>query len=331
MKKKRLLPLLFGALAMALLVFSCTDDDISSSSTYDFAPERVGVCSWSWKTDMASILQNMQEMNITGIQLATTPWVAGNLSDAQKEIFGNDESMEVLDEIKRLSASGAIHIMSTMICFPHEDYTSLETIENTSGFLFTTDALGHDADEEWKTNSRLVEQAARLTAELGAKYLSTEVGFVKKDWKKALERVKYACDVCEKRGVLFLIESGQESGQDMKLFIEDLEKTYPGTKIGVNFDPANHLLYGTDTPNHAFDIILPWIKQVHVKDAFADAKKRSCWSEDVRWGTGDVSQTYHFLQHVYDSGYTGNLLVEHECGNERAADIKAALKSVLNP
>lgn len=322
--------LIFFAVLFTVSFASCSKDEADDSTLkYSFAPERIGVCSWSWKTDMTTILQNMKEMNIKGIQLATTPWVAGNLSDAQKEIFGNDESQEVLDEIKRLSASGEINIMSTMICFPHEDYSTMSTIENTSGFLFTEDNSGHNADEEWKTNFKLLEEAAKLTSELGVKYLSTEVGFVKKDWNLALERVREACDICSKYGVLFLIESGQESGTDMKLFLEDLENKYPGTKIGVNFDPANHLLYGTDTPDNAFDIIQPWIKQVHVKDAVTDPGKRAFWSEDIVWGTGDVSTKYEFLQHVYNKGYTGNLLVEHECGNNRAADIKVALRALL--
>ncbi|MBQ0077870.1 MAG: sugar phosphate isomerase/epimerase, partial [Bacteroidales bacterium] len=195
--------------------------------------------------------------------------------------------------------------------------------------MFTEDGLGHSADEEWATNRVLVSKAAELASELGAPYLSTEVGFVNKDWNLALERVKAACDMCSAEGVTFLIESGQESGAEMKKFLEDLEKKYPGIKIGVNFDPANHILYDTDTPDNAFDILRPWIKQVHVKDCLLDASRRNSWSEDIVWGTGDVSGKFDFLQHVYDSGYKGNLLVEHESGDNRVADIEVALKALL--
>lgn len=314
-------------ISFAFLFCACSKDE--PENNYHFSSDRIGVCSWSWKSDMNTILDAMDEMGITGIQLATTPWVAGDLSDAQKEIFGYDESSDVLDRIRSLSAARKINIMSAMICFPHEDYTSLETIYNTSGFLFTTDNDGHTAADEWETNSRLVKEAAELTGSLGVPYLSTEVGFVKKDWDLALDRVKYACDICTAEGVTFLIESGQESGEEMKKFIEDLTAKYPGTEIGINFDPANHILYDTDTPNHAFDILLPWIKQVHVKDCLLDASERSGWSEDIVWGTGDVSNTFNFLQHVYDSGYKGNLLVEHEWGDNRVADIEVALKALL--
>lgn len=318
---------IFFFIGIAALLVSCSKDEYEN--TYHFSSDRIGVCSWSWKSDMNTILNAMETMGITGIQLATTPWVAGDLSNAQKEIFGYEESSDVLDRIKQLSKTGKLNIMSAMICFPHEDYTSLQTIWNTSGFMFTEDGLGHSADEEWMTNRSLVSAAAKLASELNIPYLSTEVGFVNKDWNLALERVKDACDICSTEGVTFLIESGQESGTEMKKFLEDLEKKYPETKIGVNFDPANHILYDTDTPNNAFDILQPWIKQVHVKDCLLDASRRKSWSEDIVWGTGDVSGKFDFLQHVYDSGYKGNLLVEHESGDNRVADIEVALKALL--
>lgn len=326
MRKKSIL--LFLTAALTLLCNSCNDKNENYNDGV-FSKDQIGVCSWSWKSDMNSILDAMNEMDISGMQLATTPWVAGDLSDAQKEIFGYEESEEVLNRIRSLSASGKINIMSTMICFPHEDYTSMETIYNTSGFLFTEDSYGHDADEEWETNSELLKKAAQLTASLGVRYLSTEVGFVKKNWNLALERVKYACDVCSDEGVVFLIESGQESGEDMVKFLEDLKAAYPGTEIGVNFDPANHILYGTDTPTNAYNTLLPWIRQIHIKDAVLDESLRKSWSEDVVWGNGDVSTTFNFLHTIYHSGYTGNLVVEHESGDNRIADIEVALKALL--
>ncbi len=45
---------------------------------------------------------------------------------------------------------------------------------------------------------------------------------------------------------------------------------------------------------------------------------------------GDVSGKYNFLKHVYESGYKGNLLVEHEWGDDRVGDIKVALRALLS-
>jgi len=193
-------------LGIVFLAVSCGKEEVDN--TYHFSSDRVGVCSWSWKSDMSTILDAMNETGITGMQLATTPWLAGNLSDAQKEIFGHEESAEVLARIQRLSASGDINIMSTMICFPHEDYSSLETIRKTSGFMFTEDDLGHNAQEEWETNISLVGKAARLTSKLGVLYLSTEVGFVNKDWDLALERVKAAFSMLQRGRVGLRMWSG---------------------------------------------------------------------------------------------------------------------------
>ena len=37
--------------------------------------------------------------------------------------------------------------------------------------------------------------------------------------------------------------------------------------MGVNFDPANMLLYDKGDPIEALRLLGPWVRQVHIKDA----------------------------------------------------------------
>ena len=37
--------------------------------------------------------------------------------------------------------------------------------------------------------------------------------------------------------------------------------------LGINFDPANMVLYGKGDPVYALETLKPWVKHVHIKDA----------------------------------------------------------------
>jgi L-ribulose-5-phosphate 3-epimerase len=92
--------------------------------------------------------------------------------------------------------------------------------------------------------------------------------------------------------------------------------------VGVNFDPANMLLYDKGNPIEALRTLGPWIRQVHIKDA-RRTRVPGTWGEEVVAGTGEVDWPAFFatLQLV---GFTGDLCIEREAGSQRVADIGAA-------
>jgi sugar phosphate isomerase/epimerase len=202
-----------------------------------------------------------------------------------------------------------------MISFPQEDYTTLESIRKTGGIV---------PDECWERNRRMVSAAAKLTRELGAKYLLTHAGFLdesdEKAYRKYVERVSWVRDECKRHGVQIILETGQETADDLVKFLKDV----PG--LAVNFDPANMILYAKGEPIAALKKLFPWIVQVHVKDA-CKTKTPGTWGTEVPWGEGEVDAG-KFVAELEKLGYKGNYVVEREAGDNRAGDIALAVEKL---
>lgn len=294
---KRLTRLL-GALAFAAALAGC-------ATQTNLPAARVGVCSWSFQEPITKVAERMEAMDVKGIHLALGPFLAPD------KRHGAAENAEALDFVKRQIASGKWKLMSTMIGFPQEDYSTLESIRKTGGIV---------PDANWEQNKALVAKAAKLTKELGAPYLSLHAGFLDERDPKAyatfVERVTWMRDECRRNGVGLILESGQETAPDLAAFMVKV----PG--VGINFDPANMILYGKGNPTDALRTLMPWIRQVHVKDAVA-TKTPGTWGTEVPWGDGEVGGKA-FLSALEDLGYKGNYLIEREGGSQRAADIALA-------
>jgi len=101
----------------------------------------VAVCSWSLRTDVAGVAAAIKEVGIEHVHLGIRAAV-------------EDSSGKVLDTIKAQKWT----ITSTMIDFPQEDYSTLDTIKVTGGVV---------PDEHWERNRNLFEGAAKITAKLG--------------------------------------------------------------------------------------------------------------------------------------------------------------------
>ena len=274
------------------------------------APEKIGACSWSFNKPMAGLDAEMRKAGVKGIQLAVGPFIE---ADGR---HGNAEGPETLKYVKGKIASGEWKLMSTMISFPQEDYTTLETIRKTGGIV---------PDDCWEKNRRMVTEAAKLTRELGAKYLLTHAGFLdendEKAYRKYVERVSWIRDECRRYGVEIILETGQETAEDLEKFL----KHVPG--LGVNFDPANMILYAKGEPLKALKRLMPWIRQVHIKDACA-TKVPGTWGTEVPWGEGEVGGD-RFVAELKRLGYKGNYVIEREMGDNRTGDIALAAKRLM--
>ena len=288
--------------AALLLAAGCASVTIPS--------ERVGVCSWSWRLPMKEVAAKMDEAGVKGIHLALGPFIAPD------ERHGAAEGVEAWAFVKGKVARGEWTVMSTMIGFVGEDYTTLETIRKTGGIV---------PDRHWEANRRIVTRGAQLTQELGCAYMSGHAGFLDesnpKAYKTYVERVTWMRDECRKYGVTLILESGQETAEDLAAFLPKV----PG--VGINFDPANMILYAKGSPIEAVKILSPWIKQVHVKDA-CETKVPGTWGTEVAWGEGEVGGKA-FLAELENLGYTGNYVVEREAGTDRPGDIAKAVERLV--
>jgi len=270
-------------------------------------PERVGVCSWSWRLPMKDVAAEMAKADVRGVHLALGPFIAPD------KRHGEAEGQQALDFVKAKIASSEWVLMSTMVGTVGEDYSTLETIRKTGGIV---------PDCHWEANKQIVTKGAKLTQELGCRYMSTHAGFLDESDPKALntfvERVAWMRDECAKYGVTLILESGQETAEDLAKFM----KMVPG--VYINFDPANMILYGKGNPMAAVRILAPWIRQVHIKDA-KFAKVPGTWGDETPWGDGQVGADA-FLCELDKIGYRGNFVIEREGGDSRAADIRLAIE-----
>jgi L-ribulose-5-phosphate 3-epimerase len=256
----------------------------------------IGVCSWSLRTDVPSVVQAMNKIGIDHVHLAVRPILEKNgaayLSAVQKQSWT---------------------ISAAMLDFPQEDYSSLDSIKITGGIV---------PDEFWKRNRQLLIDAAEVTAELGVKFLTMHAGFIDETnpayAKKFRDRIQSLADVAVKKGIVLLLETGQETAGQLCDFLRQLN--HPA--VGVNFDPANMILYDKGEPIEAVKTLGPWIRHIHIKDAVRTMQPGT-WGREVPWGEGQVGPET-FIDALEEIGYQGVLAIEREAENNRFVDIKLA-------
>jgi len=205
-------------------------------------------------------------------------------------------------------------VTSTMIGFPQEDYATLDRIKETGGIA---------PDDSWESNRDLFMKALDATVALGVAQLSMHAGFLDHSdeayARKFYDRIRCMADACADKGVMLLLETGQESAADLRRFMEEMDHS----ALAINFDPANMILYDKDNPIDAVRILAPWIKHVHVKDAVRTTVPGE-WGAEVPWGDGQVGSEA-FLGVLEEIGFAGALAIEREAGEQRVADIRTAV------
>ena len=96
--------------------------------------------------------------------------------------------------------------------------------------------------------------------------------------------------------------------------------------VGVNFDPANLVLYGMGEPVEALRALGTHVRQVHVKDALP-AKRPGEWGEEVPAGTGAVDWRA-FFDVLSLQARAVDCVIEREAGSDRIADVTRAKELV---
>ena len=296
--------------AAAAAVSGCRTGCCRAGGPYVTA-ENLGVCSWSFQKPLDAVAAEMKKLGLKRIHLALQPFLEGGSR------HGAAEGAAALDRVKARLASGEWKLSATMIGFPQEDYSTLDTIKKTGGVV---------PDDAWEANKKIVVAGAKLSAELKSPVLTLHAGFLDESdpvaLKKYTDRVKFIVDTCGEAGVPVAFETGQETAADLAKFMP----TVPGA--GVNFDPANMILYAKGNPVEAVRVLAPWIRHVHLKDAVL-TKKPGTWGTEVPWGDGEVDAP-RFLAELKAAGYKGNFAIEREGGDDRTGDIALAAKRLLN-
>lgn len=274
----------------------------------NIAGHDVGVCSWSLHPkDMGDLIAQTKEAGLAHIQLGLVPPLTV-IEPAKKA-----------EQFAQLRAAG-ISLTGGMIGFAGEDYSTIAKIKETGGFV---------PDADWPERRSITERSAALAKELGMPHVSAHVGFVPhksadpKRYQTIVDRVREVADVMARQGLGFNMETGQEPAEELLGFLHDIARP----NVGINFDPANMILYGAGEPIAAIRVLGKFIRHVHVKDATASGNPGTDWGAEVPFGTGQVNPK-QFLAALKEVGYRGPICIEREAGTQRLTDVKFAVESL---
>ncbi len=265
------------------------------------APLQIGVCTWSLAIpnlrETLDVVKN--DLSLRCIQLG---FMGG----------GSDVPVETVELVR---ATG-LTVTATAVGFEGEDYSSIARISETGGYV---------VDADWDLRREKTMAVGRVTSQLGVKYLSVHVGFVPHDtaderYTVMCDRVRSICKGLGELGVTLVMETGQETAENLLAFIDAVGEP----NIGINFDPANMILYGVGEPVEALELLKDHVVHVHMKDGTWSDAPGEKWGEDVVLGTGqaDIPRVVSKLK---AQGYAGPLMIEREAGDQRVADIREAV------
>ena len=258
-----------------------------------------------------------------------------------------DPIPEAMAKASRLGAHGMQ--MYAWNAYSPENVTPQKTRElldmaRSHGLVFSAICgdFGIEFDDR-ERNKTLVERSKRVlefAKSVETNIVTTHVGTIPADkneerYKIIQEACFSLCEFADSMDAHFAIETGTESAEILKAFLDDLHSR----GVAVNFDPANLTMqdpYGTVKDVYT---LKDYIVHTHAKDALnlsihdeatkawynQNAKVEDGIYTEVPLGRGDVPFP-EYLKALEDIGYRGFLTVEREVGADPSADIGEAVR-----
>ncbi len=226
-------------------------------------------------------------------------------------------SRERTELIKKTAKEKEIKITSLICGFEGESYRDIPTIKRTVGLL--------NPEMQAKRVLRVFSYSD-FAAALEIEVVQAHIGFIPEDrnnpdYKGLVIALQRIADYCKVSNQSFALETGQEKALVLSKFIEDVNRL----NVGVNFDPANMLLYDADNPIKALDVLGKYVIGVHCKDGKRPERKGELGKE-YPLGEGDVG-IENFIDKLKKIGYIGPLTIEREIsGEKQMGDILEAKK-----
>ena len=267
-------------------------------------PQQLGVCSWSMLPESAEhMARMMEELGLKKLHLGLVP---------------HRDDVGILDGVPEALERVGARIVSGMFGTVGEDYSTMETIKVTGGII---------PDAHWEANQEVARGAAARARRFGLSAVMFHAGFLPHDmdsveFRKLADRIETMAAVFSAEALDLLFETGQETADDLWAFFDHMEGRGV-SNIGINFDPANMILYNKGEPIEALRKLLPRVKSIHVKDAIRSTTLGQ-WGTDVPVGEGQVDWRA-FIEVLAEGGYTGDMHIEREAGDERMADARKAI------
>jgi sugar phosphate isomerase/epimerase len=216
-------------------------------------------------------------------------------------------------------AAAGFRVFTVFAAYTGESYADIPTVQRTVGFV-------PPATREER--ERRTVAVSDFAATIGAPGIATHIGFVPEsandpDYLAVRDMVRRVCDHAARHNQTFALETGQEPARVLLAFLNDVARP----NLGINFDPANMILYGTGDPIEALGILGPRVLSVHCKDGdWPEPGVPGALGHERALGAGSVGIP-RFLAKLREIGYAGPLSIEREASDpvRRMKDIESAI------
>jgi len=262
--------------------------------------QRIGVCSWSLRPgSVEELVRNLKTVGVSAVQLALDPLRTGE--------WQTDQTIGSLRD-------AGIEIRSGMIGMAGEDYSTLASIRRTGGVR---------VDEHWEANLSAASESAAIAGRNAIDLVTLHAGFLPHERGDAsrsvmIERLRAIVDRFAAHGVNVGFETGQETADTLLDVLDELGRP----SVGVNFDPANMILYAMGDPVAALEKLAPRVVQIHIKDAIG-TDTPGTWGKEVPAGSGEVDWPA-FFNVVRAHRLECDLMIERETPGDRVVEIRQA-------
>lgn len=234
----------------------------------------------------------------------------------QLGVGGDVDLSGLAAQFKSELAREQFQLVTVFCAYNGENYADIPTVQRTVGWI----PQPTRAEREARTLA-----VSDFAAALGVKSIALHVGFVPEDasdpdYIAVRDMVRRVADHARSNGQTFALETGQEPAPVLLAFINDVARD----NVGINFDPANMILYGTGDPIAALDILGPRLLSVHVKDGDWPPKDNPIALGTERpLGQGSVGME-RYIAKLTEVGFRGPLNIERETEDQpaRLSDMK---------
>ena len=263
----------------------------------------LGLCGWSVDRDDARRgIEVAAELGLRHVQVG----------------FFSCESLQRVDAaaLTRVAAQSGVTLVGLFVGFEDEDYSSIQRIRETGGFVNA---------EMFEPRWAVLQKAADVAAAIGCRSVAIHAGVIPDDpaagSRRALrERILRVAATLKARGLRLLLETGAEPAATLLDFVDALEVD----NVGIGFDPANLVIYGTGDPVDAVKRLRGRIEVVHLKDARRSASPGTAFGERAPFGAGDV-QIPRLVSKLRASAYDGPMLLDVDARREGGAALREAV------
>jgi sugar phosphate isomerase/epimerase len=261
----------------------------------------VGVMFWAGRDNLAEI----QSLGVQCGQLG----IPGDLELTNELAAGWKSSLE----------EAQFPLVTVFAAYDGENYADIPTVQRTVGFI----PRDTRAEREARTC-----QVIDFADAIGVGSFACHIGFVPEDtthpdYIEVRGMVRRVADHAARNKQSFALETGQEPAHVLQHFLKDVDRP----NVGINFDPANMILYGTGDPIETLAVLGPQVISVHAKDGdWPNRDQPGALGVERPLGQGAVGIP-RFVDKLKEIGFRGPLNIEREAENqaERIADIRKAV------